>query len=271
MRPWKEQIEDVKLLAKQCPGGCTVGGLVCPFCGGGNSKDRSFCITREGSTILYNCFRASCGRGGRIVGDRTILPSVEPGKRPIKRFEGVTTFLTDAQYGFFESRYGLKRKEINKAGFMYCPELSRFVQPVFGCNNKGRGVVLRGYAPEKKVSSFREKPDEPWQCWYFCPDTPRGLLIVEDQLSALKASRYYDVVALLNTSLGPDKALEISQTMAYKGFSKALMVLDGDAKERAITLHSRWHGIIPGLGVKFPSNPRDIKYWNDEEIKELCR
>ena len=44
--------------------GETAGGLLCPRCSGGTSKEHSFSVTKTRGKLLYHCHRATCGYSG---------------------------------------------------------------------------------------------------------------------------------------------------------------------------------------------------------------
>lgn len=56
-------------------------GLLCPFCEGGSSRERTFSVKVEtvpgvGMSAVYHCFRASkCGASGRIPSSRVRIAS----------------------------------------------------------------------------------------------------------------------------------------------------------------------------------------------------
>lgn len=264
----RKAINDIKVYGIGLGAHQTQAGLVCPFCDGGRDRERCFSITRaEDGAILYLCHRGSCNKRGRVSDH----PSTAP-KKPhlaIEPFDSPTTFLTDRQITFFDQRYGLTAKEIAYAGFLWATKQRKIVQPVYGPGKAFRGVVLRDYNI-KEVKTHRNVLDEPWQSWYFCQN-PKGIIIVEDQLSALKASRFYTAVALLNTTFTQDKVLEIKRVKDGQGVKKVVLMLDYDARNLALGLVSRWGSFIEGLSTELTVNQRDLKYWSDEELQEIIK
>jgi hypothetical protein len=262
----RKAINDIKLLALGLGPNQTYAGNLCPFCQGGRDKERCFSITRSADgAILYLCHRASCNKKGKITDHPTFVQTNK--SKAVEPFTKETKFLTDLQIQFFEAKYGITGKELAYAGFLYAPTEGKFVQPVYGPGRAYRGVVLRDYNV-KDVKSHRNVLHEPWQGWYFNPN-PRGIVIVEDQLSALKAARFYTTVALLNTTFTQDKALEIKRVQDSQNIKTVLLSLDFDARETAMGLVKRWGSFIEGLCMELTTNNKDLKYWSDEKLREL--
>ena len=268
-------VSDIKLLAAGVPPGQTKAGNACPFCLGGVNRDKSFSVTKsESGEILYKCHRAKCGEGGKVAG---LISSTAPmDKKPPRIFRGNTTFLTDVQMGFFYNRFGLTANELGRAGLLYCPELRQIVHPVRSPQsvNNMRGVILRDY-DNKNIDGYREKEQEPWQAWYL-KDLSRtgrpersGLVIVEDQVSAIKATRFWDAVALLNMTITVDKVLEIKNFCERNSVKNIALCLDSDAQRNAIEFAQRWQSILEGLQVHFSPNNHDLKYWQENEILSI--
>lgn len=88
--------------------------------------------------------------------------------------------------------------------------------------------------------------------WYPC-DHSDELVIVEDQLSALRASDYMNAVALMGTNLTEDILRTIIETPTYKA---VFLALDRDAFPTAIKIA---HRVRPRLKMKVIKLPKDLK------------
>ena len=128
-----------------------------------------------------------------------------------------------------------------------------------------RGCVLRDYV-SKRVKNYPEV-DEPMMCWYRNMQA-KTLVIVEDQLSALKCSRFYESVALLGVGLNTDKVVEIANVMFERGIRKSILLLDEDAYTEALKKQMRWSSVLEGLVVENSIN-KDPKYWDNDSLKML--
>lgn len=264
----RELISKIKLLGTSIVNNGTNAGLVCPKCDGGTQRDKSFSLTRqELGTLAYICHRASCDFRG-YVSDHP-RPSGAFKLEP-KKFNEETTFLNEYWTEYFRSKFDISPYELGQGNFLWCPSRSMVVQPVYGPVRRKRGVVLRDY-DFKKVEGVVEDPNVPWQAWYFARsnNVKRYLIVVEDQLSALKAARFYDSVALLNVDFSVDKALEIRRIAESRDIKNICLLLDYDARGKQMQIQQRWQVIIPNLQSLMPKNLKDLKCWGDEEIRNI--
>lgn len=86
-----------------------------------------------------------------------------------------------------------------------------------------------------------------------------GIIIVEDQLSAIRASAYLNSVALLGTNLNEERALEIRAA----NNSPVYLALDLDAIASAVKYVVKYRSVLPMQLVRLS---KDIK---DHSVKEL--
>lgn len=98
--------------------------------------------------------------------------------------------------------------------------------------------------------------------WYKWLRTSNTLIIVEDQMSAIKLAPHVHSLALLGTHISDAKAEEI----AAGGYDKVLISLDNDATYAAIKLQLEHrnkikHLFVAGLG-------KDIKDFTRGELHE---
>ena len=267
-------------MASTLPRGLSKAGELCPFCGGGSTSERSLSVTRDpGGALLYCCHRNSCQACGRIedYGDNVKYTA---GKPP-KVFTKPTRALTEAQLRFFSSTYDIQPEEIGRAQFLYIPDLKSVWQPVFGPKGERRGGVVRSYST-KKIASYQEL-EGAWLAWYrkqssgsITDGIPPSecLVIVEDQLSALKVSRHYDCVALLGTYMGPEKLAEIIKYTEVAGVKHGsqeptvVLLLDADAYSTALGYWIKYSPHFGNFYVRNLSN-KDPKYWDDGLLKEI--
>lgn len=168
----------------------------------------------------------------------------------------------------FQQRFGLRADELTAAGFKWAPEDKRVYMPVYGPMGKRRGAQLRSYETwvRDKVLA-RPETHAPWQAWYRLgtgrPDgihEPLTLVVVEDQVSAVKTSRHFNTVATLGTSLTPDRV----QELAAIGARNVLFALDADATGKAIDMMRENMVLFKRTGVVFLD--RDFKDTDDAEI-----
>ena len=116
--------------------------------------------------------------------------------------------------------------------------------------------ALDGTKP--KVISHTEKGA---MAWYVNHTTP-GVIIVEDQLSALRASSFLTSVALLGTNLSEERVAEIKKA----GYSPVYLALDNDAIATAVKYVVKYRSVLPMQLVRLS---KDIKDQTEEELAAL--
>lgn len=243
----------------------SVAGQLCPFCDGGEAHEKSFSVTKKSDgTIVYFCHRAKCNRAGAMFPDGTHPINVHTKTKYHKTFDEPTEALTKSQIKFFEAKYSLTEKEVLNAGFLWAPERHAVWQPIRAPDGHYRGCVLRRYK-DKAVWTYKahEESREPLLAWYKGPKgfDDNSVVLVEDILSALKLSRYWNACAINSTHLSPEAVLELIQ---WSG--KQYIALDKDAILTAIKQARRWRGL---LHMEVIECNRDPKYWTDEQLQRL--
>lgn len=99
--------------------------------------------------------------------------------------------------------------------------------------------------------------------WYKMLRRSDSLILVEDQVSAIRMAPHMHSAALLGTHINDDKAEEI-RSGKYK---TVIIALDNDATHEAIKLQLKWAGRIRGLFIR--GLAKDIKDMNDDEFKDF--
>lgn len=264
--------EDILKLAVGIPKGETEHGLICPYCGGGKSGDRSLSVTvKETGAILYKCHRASCSAKG-IVGSRGtggLHTSIGSSVFNPAKYTGKLAPLNNEDFEFFEKRYGLPAEYIINAGWARADDFNNVsgippvVMPIISPKGAIRGICLRRMESEtrKQIRVYKETP-EPLVCWY--RNSNRPVVVVEDQISALKAAKYCTSAALMGTALNYDKIEEIAATAEN---NPVYLALDKDASKKVFDYFLLYRAVVPKLSVLLLD--RDIKDMPDEDILAL--
>ncbi len=245
--------------------------IVCPFCNGGSSAEKSFNIKRVAFGLLYNCFRASCPKGRGILGDiRGSVPVWEETGTSkvssIRQFKGV---LTELPYGIYKERYApyeVSFETVQAQGIRYAPEINRIYVPFFD---------HRGYqfAEDLRAVDKMAKPKaliNPWTGSLPLIHFPLGMdpsskvLIVEDYLSAIKCSSICYCASITGTHLSDEGIRHFLEI----GIKEVKIMLDGDAVQQALKLQRRLMpffstSIIP---ISNTEDPKDVPYKYLKEI-----
>lgn len=214
--------------------GTTTNSIRCPRCG----HAKSFSVTIERDCVLYHCFRVKCGVHGRIgVNYNPVLQAVaNPSLEPyIFKTEDVPNNLA----GIIEEKYQIPRELLKANNVKYQSERNSLVFYCYDFQNREIGVMERWYtwhAPQKR-SMFWKHSDEP-KC--YVPLTSKltdTIVVVEDTLSALKASQYLPAMAIMGTHLSKPLVWETLEA----GIKHIILYLDYDAYAKAINIYNTYN------------------------------
>ena len=246
--------------------GTTYAGQLCPACQGGRTGERTLSVSRRNGSITWYCHRASCGFKGSSAGGRDHSGPVKTqcrgavGRAYIREAEqpppAIALYLCE--------KYGLTDYARQRSGIAWLRDEERIVLPVFSPQGECLGAVLRSLSgAEPKTITHTE----PLAMAFYTHRRSRDLIIVEDQLSAIRASEYMNAVALLGTNLNEDRAYEIYR----QKYERIFLALDADAREKQAQLIIKHRGLLKLNPLMLK---KDIKNQSKEELEELineCR
>lgn len=246
----------------------TSSGQVCPSCKGGTSEEKSLSVTRRGGLLLYRCHRASCSFKGS-VGTGSGYFAVGTGKKAESSEVDITeTAITKATAKFLAARYGLTDEAVEYASIRWTGDgpghyERRLSFPIFRPSGKQRGTNYRSYEGAKPKALIRlNSADEVGLAWYRYLRKSDTLVLVEDQVSAIRLAPYVDACALLGTHISDAKADEIIQ----QKYKRVFLSLDADATSTAIKMQLLWRNRIKNMYVL--GIHKDIKDMNKEDFEE---
>lgn len=241
------------------PDGYTAAGELCPACGGGATKERTLSVTRREGRLYWNCHRASCPfSGSDAVGFLTVTRSKPSdcrgvvGRTIARHSERVPENLRQ----YLRQKYCITEQHIGKYQLGWDTETNRLVLPVQDAQGNLLGVNLRSLSGAKPKSKLHTESGA--LSWHINRVTP-GLIIVEDQFSAIRASDYLSSVALLGTQLNEDDAYSIKKHAR----GPVYLALDADAWDQAVKLVMYHRSVLQMQLVKLPC---DLKDMDDEEL-----
>lgn len=255
--------------------GQSIRDLPCPFCFGGQSSEKAFVLSKKDDCLLFICHRASCGKKGVINKNGSIVDfpiEVKPeatGKMP-RIYEGPLQPLHEWQMQLLRNDYGFSDYEVESQGIRYAPRASSLAVPVRSPNFGLRGYMLRGVSEwQQKWDAWQEKTDEPWMSWHrrAASSFKSPLVLVEDQLSAIKVSRHFPAVALLGTEL---TYLKMQELLYGCNIELKVLALDRDAFGKSLGLLEKWK-LYMGGNFSALCLSKDLKYENDAEIVKLIK
>lgn len=246
--------------------GETKSGQRCPACDGGQSRENSLSVSRIGNSLRWNCHRSSCAFRG--VSD---LTATYGGASSDSETRHVTSYvpsspINTATAKFLATTYGLSREAIDFAGLRWTGDdgghyARRIAFPIYGPDSRQRGQSYRSFqgATPKAIIKLRT-PDDIAQCWYKYRRASKTLVIVEDQLSAIRLCPHVHALALLGTNLNEAKVAEIKQ----EKFEHVILSLDNDATKEAIKLQLKWRESLP---ICVHGLAKDVKNMNEAEFQ----
>lgn len=245
---------------------------VCPGCDGGSSREASLSVRRDDNLLLFKCHRAGCPVRGRVAPDGNVrIAEHDPGK---SRRDGRERYdalrkgpLPKGVEAFFQAQYHLNTRHFSRGELRWTTDYSdeghgRVVMPVRDSQGTLYGFTARKLDDQRgpKTLSFL---DNSRGSWYKCQEVaPWGerttdLLIVEDQLSAIKASDRINTVALLGTDMSDSFLNEVVDG----NYDNVYLALDKDAYQKAIGLVLKHRHRIPNMTTMFlKQDLKDMPY-----------
>jgi DNA primase len=151
--------------------------------------------------------------------------------------------------------YGIEQRHIGRWQLGWIED--RLCLPVFDPQGETCGVNLRSFSGAFPKAKLHTEEDS--MAWY--PKLgSKQLIIVEDQLSAIRAADYVNAVALLGTNLNDERATRIrKETPGYERY----LALDQDAFDKAVKLTVQHRGL---LGLRLLTLTKDLKDLTNEEL-----
>lgn len=240
--------------------------IVCPSCHGGASQERSMNIQRTSEGVLYKCHRATCDARGFTGSSAASLPYKTPDRTP-EQYEDELLPLDKVDKEFFSDRFELERPEDN----IMRNQHGEYVLPIYGPDQYIRGYNVRQPWEGAPRNGRTQRPKarvymhslQPVQSTYVGSRDYRIVVLVEDQVSAIKAAQYASVehaVALIGCHLDIPRVREIAMLRP----SQVLLALDSDATDKAFKLAREFGLAFPKMRVVILD--RDIKDTPKNEI-----
>ena len=236
---------------------------VCPFCGGGRTKESSFVATNTGAQIKYICHRASCGKAGTwdsASGMSTIAPGIKVPKPWPYVFPAVPSEMAS-----LAAKYNLSVEDIQRLRPMRCTYSKgeiRWWYPVFGPHGSEHGGIGRSFTHTPKSLTHIEEGYK-LGSWYH-NDGADTVVLVEDQVSAARMAKHVTSVALLGCHLN-DTLLQF----LAKHTKHLKIALDYDALDKAVKMAAQVSPLFQSVAVW--SLPIDIKNMDEETLCDYVR
>jgi|TARA_R110000824_G_scaffold172157_2_gene349927 ribosomal protein L37AE/L43A len=230
----------------------------CPECNG----KRTFTITNNMGSIVWNCYKAGCtvsgGRRVHLSSDdiRKSLGKTVSETRGIPKFDKPEWLVRDSdKIAPYCEEWGLDAEEL---GLLYDVKEHRVVFPVM---HNGHTVDATGRSLGKRLPKWKRygKNVLPYAHGY-----GSVAVVVEDCVSAaVIGSHVYVGVAVLGTSLSESHKRYLAQ------FSTAVIALDPDALPKTLQFAKELRGYVDTVRVLRLND--DLKYRNPDDLQNLTR
>lgn len=231
----------------------------CPFCKGRNT----FTVSQIDGTVMYNCYRADCGKRGayktRLTAEdiRKRFKPQEQSDDPDYVMELPITLSFDL--GNKDLMAFIDKWTLTEVPMLYDIAQHRAVFPVY--NKRGRlidavGRTLRGDTP--KWLRYGTHAD------YYAYGSGHVAVVVEDCISAIaaaKCDKNVTGIAILGTSMNAKHIDKLSQ------YDKIIVALDPDAAKKSVAyaLQLKGHG-LDAVAMRLTD---DLKYRTTMDIQQL--
>jgi hypothetical protein len=257
---------------------------LCPVCKGGSSGELSFAVTREGRALLYVCHRASCDTSGVLTANDHSTGSVHrPSERRTEQHrppyslplhplgDGWKEYLFNKYYldGTFDYFDGLRVTEDR-----------RLALPVYDDRGAREDLTLRNCRyniPDVPKGDVYVSDRKAWTgaSWYIraarsAKDyaVPGALVLVEDQLSAIRLSPHVHAMSLLGVGMNITKVNQIADFILrcgqhYDPIDTVVLAFDADATKSAIKV---WREYKHWLPLKVMRLHKDFKNMTPQEL-----
>lgn len=246
--------------------------LECPYCSGGQSREKSFKIWRNADGVSYKCYRVKCGVGGKIsgVGGGLVETTEEVTKSKLRPYTKPTRPLSDKELEYVWATWGLSEDDVSKQELSTELTTGRIVFPTFTKEGWEWGKQARavdGKQPKCSLywqSEYKERLHFPRVFRRSDLSLSTTLIVAEDIPSAIRVAAFLPSAALLGTSLTASQVEYLRD-----GFSTVYLALDADATEKAIKYKKRYGLMFD----KFEVVPltKDIKNMSHKELTELMQ
>lgn len=237
--------------------------IVCPFCGGGSTKETCFSIRRLEESIAYVCYRATCGSKGLLnVGATIDRPQpLPPLMKPDVGSKMHFAPLEEKAKDILKQKFYLTDDEMR--GWMHVTSHGRVALPIYSAKREVIGHVAKSF--DKKVVpkniTMLNDANNPLASFYLHHRDRHGLWIVEDQISAIRAHRYVNSCAILGSHIQES----LITCIINNGFKHIVLALDKDAFAKSLVYQKKFNSLFESF--KVTRLPKDLKNMSVTELE----
>ena len=209
---------------------------VCPFCGGGRTKERSFVAINEGGVIRYICHRGSCGKKGTWLSEFEVSKTLATNSEKVFKPWPHKYTPPKQELKSFASKYHLSDADLARLRPMKCTDdygHSRWWYPIFGPHGSVHGGCARTLEPIRPKTLTFVEDGYSLGSWYV-KDGAETVALVEDQVSACKLAERVTTVALMGCHLNDTLLMFLAKHTKH-----LKIALDYDALDKATKMAER--------------------------------
>lgn len=259
--------------------------MVCPFCGGGSSSERSLVLTvDESEGAAYCCHRASCGESGKLGATSTRILGASRSKKA-KASVAYNDDIVSANFLDYPCKRWRRAPRGNSPlnpcdiGLYTDPSISKEVWVLRDVWGARRGVQVRYTNADgrKVVRSYKDDSEYDSPLYHALTHSDAGvhgdklltrLWIVEDPLSAATVRSWgHSAIALCGTILHND-TLRDMEGFYGNGPREISVALDPGAEMAALKIKNQLDASF-GCKIRLRYIVRDIKDMSISEARDL--
>lgn len=259
--------------------GQSKSGLLCHVCNGGRTGEKTLSVSRNNLGYVWKCHRATCAKSGISVSPQGGGSSEHFGNTTSGRdqkFYGAILPLPEPALYYIKKTWGLTSWHVQMGALKFLPDYPKGTSSAIG----GRmWVPVRGYDGTSYGGVARSLDCADWigkTIGYYDRDMsynlsygPTGrdraggpVVLVEDQISALRASQYVLGVSLLGTSLTHSKLTKILSDTKTQVLN---LCLDRDAVGLAVGYSKKFSSLCD---IVVHPMTKDLKDLGEGELQE---
>lgn len=199
-------------------------------------------VTRDGDTLVYNCFGAKCSLGGGCASsggmrrrkNRMVGETHKQNRRAFSIPHDFERNLNEQQLGWL-AQYGIGEQEIVKYDIGSLKNSGAIMFPI------REKAEVAGYVSRTKEAIGGQKWQKDFkdgkQLIYkaLCPESssePSQLIIVESAVSSIMVGRENDCIALLGTTISDGMLKQIQKLCKERSYASIVLWLDPDVPRK---------------------------------------
>lgn len=247
-------------------------------CKQGRNNDRMYVKRNNDGTVIAYCHH--CGKTGLYKDDSFVknIRNSNTYKKDSKIPELPADIVVNVRNWDKTTKlkllgYGLTIKDLQRNNVLYCKSTRETIFPVLDKDNNYIGYISRDYSTDStnKLKYNKRYCTERYSPLILKPDKDnynnKIIVLVEDYISGIRCSKYYDTVILMGTTLSK----ETKNKILNNGYERAIIFLDNDnsiVKNKALSM-KQFLGTVLFEGASIVRTNKDPKDYSEEELKKV--